>query len=386
MGSIYHPMTKGRTKPLPEGVTRCQHDGHGTPPECPGCGAQFSPTWWIQFCKDGRVYRQPTNARNETEAKTLLKKAEGKAASGETPAPTAGRSNWSAAVSALEKSYQVKNPRRWKEIQPALTRLTAFFRSTHLAKIRTQHIEGYVVENQKKPGQEGGLSNGTIRNDLLVFHRLMKVAKRNELVQSIPEYDMPPPADPREGFVTEAQYRAIRAALPVDYRTILDIGFRFGWRAEEILSLTVERVDLERDTLRLPPGTTKNGKGREVPIAFTSLRESLKAQTERVWKLAGERGKTPTKFFMHTEGRAKGEPIKYGALKKVWKKTATNLGFPSLTFHDLRRSADRALKDAGLPEKHVMTIMGHLTRSMSDRYHIVGTQDLRESMQKVATV
>ena len=51
--------------------------------------------------------------------------------------------------------------------------------------------------------------------------------------------------------------------------------------------------------------------------------------------------------------------------------------------HDFQRAAVRNLVNTGFPERVAMTITGHRTRSVFDRYDIVSPGDLQDAMRKL---
>jgi len=72
----------------------------------------------------------------------------------------------------------------------------------------------------------------------------------------------------RTGFVTQEQYKALteKAAGEPWLRTMLALGYTYGFRRAELLDMRCGQVDLLGRRIRLNPGETKNDEGRTVAL------------------------------------------------------------------------------------------------------------------------
>ncbi|HWF61524.1 MAG TPA: site-specific integrase [Nitrospira sp.] len=172
----------------------------------------------------------------------------------------------------------------------------------------------------------------------------------------------------RQGFFTDEEYQLLRAVLPDHVKIPLIIAYWTGMRAGEIVMLRWEQVDLERGLIRLEPGTTKNNQGRLIPL--------VKEVTEALWQWKQwTLNRYPScSWVCHFRGeRLQRVP------ESAWQKACERVGLKGKLFHDLRRTAVRNMVRVGISERVAMTISGHKTRSVFDRYDIVNEKDLLEA-------
>jgi integrase len=249
--------------------------------------------------------------------------------------------------------------------------LEQFFGTTRAASITSDGIANYVEWRR-----EAGASDTSIDHELSIVRRAFNrdgapPGPAIPLLQSRH-------ANARRGFVTDAQFKTLLAALPAtesDFRDLLEWFFETGMRPSEIARLHWE--DLDGDTLRLAAADAKTGHGRTVPVGAGALAAIIKRRV---------RAKQGDNIF-HLGGRF--ATAGCGGFPKremgIWHVAAKAAGLPDARPYDLRRSAIRTLVRAGVSEHVAMSISGHRSRATLDRYNITDERDLRDAFRKVAT-
>ncbi len=247
----------------------------------------------------------------------------------------------------------------------------------------------------------------TINRELALLKRAFNLARECSppKVQLVPHIPMLKESNVRKGFLPSEGYARLAercSRIGLWMRALFECGYTYGWRHEELVNLRVRQVELLTGAIRLDPGATKNDDGREVAMTQTVrelLTECVHAKQPEDHVFSREDGKPVLDFRSAwanvTTAAGLGEllcPLCELAVdqekfcttcKRDWPRN--ELTYRGLLFHDLRRTAVRNMVRAGVSERVAMTISGHKTRSVFDRYHIVAPSDLRDAARKLET-
>ena len=256
-----------------------------------------------------------------------------------------------------------------------------------------------AVERYKRQRRAEGAAPATVNRELATLRRAFNYGKRSTppKVYSVPYIQMFKENNARQGFVEQDEFSRMAAEAHLDglwMRALIEVAYTYGWRRGEMLGLQVRQVDLQARTIRLDPGTTKNGEGREVvmtPEVEELLRAAVANKKPKDSVFTREDSK-PIRDFRGTwrnlcvrAGTGRWECRKCGAaLAGVKCECGGVRKYVGLIPHDFRRSAAKAARRAGVPESVIMAMGGWKTPSMFRRYAIVSSADQRSAIEMIA--
>lgn len=359
--------------------------------------------WWIRYRdSQGRDHRE--KAGTWAAARDLYIKRKQEALIGKKlPERLRDRPATFAEIAEAAREFIKSNHRRPSDGLTQLDRAIEWFGSREAASISPAEINATL-------SSAGRWAPSTFNHHLNVISRAYRLALSDGRVAINPARHVQrrPDTNIRQGFIDDAQYRVLSVASEVLWlRTMLALGYTYGWRAGELAGLRVAQVDSVARTIRLNSGTTKNTDGRVVKLTGECF-ELVSACVE---------GKQPSD---HVLTREKGQHVKN--YRSAWEQLCASVGlgrficgtcktqgpvttavgraclvcskakrrgifrYTGILFHDLRRSAVRNLERAGVSRSVAMKISGHRTESIYRRYAIVSEADLAEAVTRLERV
>jgi len=321
--------------------------------------------WWIQYFVRGRIVPESSGSTNKADAENLLKQRIGEVAAGRRVGPE--RATIAHLCTLVVEDNQLRKlrdaqhvERRYKaHIKPVLGSLLA-------SRFGSAQVRQYITQRRS-----AGASDATINRELAIVRRGFRLGAQEDppLVQHQPAISLLEEDNVRQGFLEQDQYERLLEELPANLKALFVCGYHTGARKNELRSIRWEQVDFEAGLIRLSAGQTKAKKARTLPV-YGDMGRWLEQQRETC-------PPESTWVFHGAQNRAVDNHL------NGWSEACQRAGVPELLFHDLRRSAVRNMKRAGIQDKVAMEISGHATRSIFDRYNIVDVADLESAGKRL---
>jgi integrase len=325
-----------------------------------------SPMWYGQWYANGKQVRVSLKTKIKEVARRDLRNLMGKSESGAAPENQTRKLRYGHLRQSLLDDYTQRGNKSLqilasgKETIWGLHALDSFFGWSEVSPgMLVSSINPDVLRTFIRKRQQEKIGNAAINRSLALLRRMLNIARIDGKIQYMPVVKLlkEPPA--RKGFMERAQFAKLLSKLPVHLRPLITFLYYCAVRVGEASQIDWSQVDIDGALIRLEDDQTKTGEPRIVPlpdVLVDALRQ-VKQKEGRVFSVEG--------------------------LRDEWAKATETAGMKGLLVHDLRRSAVRNLISAGVAEKVAMSISGHKTRAVFDRYHIVSTTDVTNAMNRL---
>jgi integrase len=373
---------------------------------------------WCAYYLHGKQYRESTRETNPDKAAKYLKRRlrevdNDKDGTKKFVGPQAERIKISCGVvaeqqrkpdcnclcCALERDFKLRDKGSAQNLSN-IKRVREDFALQRAASLTAEQVDRYVERRMSD-----GSAPASINRVTQLLGQAFKLAIRQRRLSSAPFIrHLSEAGNVRQGFFSVIEFDAVESNLPEHLKDVARFCYITGWRRREATSLNWEDVD--DNVIRLRAENAKIGVARSVAID-----EELAELLER--RRTARRTETPDgslalcRWVFHRDGK----PI--DNFRKAWHTACIMAGLGKFVcrdcntpleagrkcpeccrkwtneepkyigriFHDLRRTAVRNMVRGGVPESHAMSISGHKTRSMFDRYNIHDDRDQLEALR-----
>lgn len=322
----------------------------------------------MHFPMNGKTVRESTKTSDPKKADRILRKRLSSVDRGEFTGVDVQKITVGELLDDLKANYERYGKSvDWAQI--VINHLRPHFGYVKAARVGTSHIDAYIA------ARSVDVVDSTINRELALLRRAFYLGTKTEPIKvaRVPLIPRLTEGPARRGFFERADLDRLVAELPKDIAAIARFAYFTGCRKAEILSLRWDWVDLVDALVSLPGEITKSGEPRSIPLVaeIVSDLSALKAERDEYWSTC------PWVF-----SRA-GRPIK--DFYSSWRAACERANLPEGTrlLHDMRRSGVRNMVRAGIPERVAMSISGHKTRSVFDRYNIVNKTDIKEARSRL---
>jgi integrase len=297
------------------------------------------------------------------------------------------------------EDYKLNNRKSFSSAKRAAQMWKKIFGTKPADSVTGNMLKKLATDWTKIPQQVTGrtqpitLSTASVNKRMMFLLRAYNLGLLADppLVAKVPSWENLKENAPRSNTLKWPQFLKFRDEMEPWLKIPVTAGWWTGMRKTEVLGLLLNQISFDHSkkevTIRLESGKTKNDAPRVLALGSDGY-EILQPWVDETRRLY------PNCIYLcHRNGKH------LPSIRSAWERAAVKAGlgkwgkpktstqslrkYTGTTFHDLRRSAVGNLKNAGVDDKTAMIIIGHKTRSMIDRYHIVDENAISEASRKV---
>jgi integrase len=333
-----------------------------------------------EFVYCGKRFQESTGATSKTVAKEYEKRRKAEMERAAAGLPTDQKATRIRNVAEVIKPYLegYRLNHRAKSVLFATGRLAQvqkYLGNVLLSDLTEERLKGYVRERLGS-----GASGRTINMEIgelsraigqpwsLLWPKVRKLEERKDVGRALSPVEQKRLLDGLKDRRTPH--------LP----TLIPMLLLTGMRAGEALSLTWGQVDMLNQTLTVGRAKTSSGTGRTIPING-DLSSTLAAH--RAW-FAERFGEPKPEQHLFPWGKpVPSDPARHATdITWGWDQLRKDTGV-SCRLHDLRHTFATRLAENGVSESTMLALMGHMSRSMLERYSHIRMTAKRDAVAGV---
>lgn len=345
-----------------------------------------SPYWWTwRKYPNGRRQRQSTGTTSRAEAEAIEAKWKVEAHRakhwGEQPAYL-----YEDMMDAYLEATKDAKRSAWRD-EFSAEHLDEYFTGKVLNMLKRTDVRGYIEFRKNKGAllpkrkdeterRTRPISPSTINRELDLLSAAMNYA-RVEWEWDIPNptlgVSLPEP-EGRLRYLSKEEYTRLLDAAKSNKRAphladFIRLAVNTGMREQEMLGLTVERVDLKQNLLKLEGKDTKSKRRRYIPIN----QETRQAILNRL-RFRAEHCPNSPWLFCHKDGE------RIQAVQTSFERARSVAALPGFRIHDLRHTCASWLVMEGVSLYFVKELLGHASVETTERYAHLAPENLRQAV------
>jgi integrase len=255
-------------------------------------------------------------------------------------------------------------------------KLDRLLESSALADERLDNVDEEVIEAYKRTristvSRRGTpMSPASVNRELATLRRMLRMARDWKRIASVPRIKLLKGESAREFVLSREDEPRYLNALPLEMRRFCSFLIETGLRVGEGLTLEWPQVKLREKPgfITVRGAHAKSGKARSVPLTRKAriVLESLEGRHGLVFR------------------NADGAALYHTWLDQQHAAVRQLLGFPAdFVIHSLRHTFGTRLGETGAESFTIMTLMGHSTVIVSQKYVHPSTQSMKSAIDRM---